>query len=116
MDDFGLDDWSCDAGFPDDPATLWRMTIQIRYEGPFDRLGNWLLCIDPVTCEILREVPAGSLRDWLAARAERLDAIWRGWYVRHGRYPPDRWRRRLTPEARENPVNPWSSYGRDKSW
>ena len=65
-----------------------------RYEGPFERLMNWLWCIDPLTAEIIREVPEGSLRNWMACRAETLDRMWRNWHVIRGLMPAERWRRR----------------------
>ncbi len=116
-----------DTAWLDDPAVLRRLAIHMKYTGPFERVMNWLWCLDPVTCEITREVPDGSLRGWLACRAEFLDRAWREWHVRH-RMPPDRWLRKLRPpdrwlrklrppddeEFRENPVNPRSSYGRDE--
>lgn len=112
-----------DMGPPrlDDPVVQRRLLLHIRYEGPFERVMNWLWCLDPVTNEILREVPEGSPRNWLACRAEALDRAWREWYVRRRRMPSGRWRRKPPPpldddDDRENPVNPWSSYGRDVSW
>ena len=83
------------AGWLEDPAAQWRLAINVWYEGPFERAGYWLLAIDRTTNEIWREVPDGSLQNWLANRAEALDRAWRGWYVRRRRWPPDRWVRKV---------------------
>ena len=76
-----------------DPETSWRMMIHLWYEGPFEQAEYWFLAIDRDTNETWREVRPGTLRNWLANRAEALDRAWRGWYVRRRRWPPDRWRR-----------------------
>jgi len=78
----------------DDPRVRRRLAVLVQYEGPFERLMNWLWCLDPVTNEIWREVLQGSLRNWLACRAESADRAWRQHYVRSRRCPPERWRRR----------------------
>jgi hypothetical protein len=82
------------GGWPEDPVQLFRLTVTAGYEGPFERAMNWFWCIDSVTAEITREVPEGSLRDWLACRAETLDRMWRNWHVIRGLMPAERWRRR----------------------
>lgn len=72
------------------------MLIMIRYESLFERAMNRLWAIDRATNEIRREVPEGSLRNWLACRAERLDRAWRERYVCRGGLPPGRRRRKMT--------------------
>ena len=78
----------------DDPVVRRRLQILVDYEGPYERIMNWLWAIDPVTCETWREVPEGSPRNWLACRAEALDRAWRRHYARSRSLPPGRWRRR----------------------
>lgn len=89
-----------------DPAVQWRLMIHTGYRGPFERIMDWLWCLDD-TCPdgIRREVPDGSARNWLACRAEDLDRAWRLRYVRRRRYPRGRWRR--SPPARhQKPPDP----------
>jgi hypothetical protein len=88
------------GSWPEDSVQQSRLLITLAYEGPFERLMTWFWCIDPVTAEITREVPEGSLRNWLACRAETLDRMWRNWHVIRGLTPADRWRRRAL--ARED--------------
>ena len=74
---------------------LHRLLLHMDYEGPFGRLMNWLLAIDPITHELWREVRPGTPRDHLARCAEWADRRWREHYVRAGRRPPARWKRDL---------------------
>ena len=76
-----------------------RLDISLHYQGPFGRLMNWLWALDPVTNELRREVKDGSVRGWLAARADWADRCWRAHYVKAGRRPPERWKRRERTEA-----------------
>ena len=92
--------WKCTDrvwkdGWLDDPATQWRMMIEVRYEGPFERIECWLWTIDRKTRLLRREVSNTSVRGRLAILAEALDQRWRNWYVRRGMYPSDRWRREI---------------------
>jgi hypothetical protein len=75
-------------------ADLRRLLFDLDYEGPFARLMNWLWAIDPKTHELWREVRPGTLRNWLAERAEWADIRWKRHYTRTGRTPSERWRRR----------------------
>jgi hypothetical protein len=67
--------------------------IGIFWEGPWCRLGLWLIGIDR-NSDLKFEVKPGSLRDRLADWADRRDIAWkRRWAARDG-YPPEFWRRR----------------------
>lgn len=90
-------------GWLDNPVTQWRMAIEVKYEGPFERLECWLWTIDRRTHLLRREVASGSLRGRLAILAEALDRYWRNWYVRRGRWPSDRWLRRMPDQAGKLP-------------
>jgi len=61
------------------------MAVTLRFEGPWERLGLWLLAIDRTTKEIRFEVRQGSLRDRLAGFCDRRDIAWRRKWAR--RYP-----------------------------
>jgi hypothetical protein len=118
------EDWSSleDAVYDDAPDLpgpgRLRLLVTLDYAGPFERIANRLQLADPVTGSAIRDVPVRELRGWLARRAWQLNRMWVNWHVIRcaatDRMPPDRWR--LEDGDRENPVQPWSSYGRDVSW
>lgn len=77
------------------PTQLQRGVISIFYEGPWDRLMNWLYGIDRKTNEIRVEIKEGGIRERLAGWAEARHFAWTDRYIAKGQYPPDRWKRRV---------------------
>ncbi len=79
--------------------------ILTRYRSPFEPVMDWLWCLDETRPDgVSRVVPEGSVRNWLASRAEALDRAWRRRYVTRRRYPADRWLR--PPPARRQEADP----------
>lgn len=71
------------------------LLVFIRYEGPWERLGMWLLAIDRKTNEIRFEVPEGSWRDRLSDWCDRRDIAWRRkWAARWPEHPAAIWERK----------------------
>jgi hypothetical protein len=76
-----------------------RILLSVRYESPWERLFTWLWAIDADTDEPRFEVAPGTLRDRLACFCDERDSAWRERYVRSGRTPRARWRRRTVTAA-----------------
>lgn len=72
-----------------------RLLIEVFYEGPWERVMNWLLGIDPRTNELRWEVSDGSVLDRLSQMAENRHHRWINRYAARGQNPPDRWKRRV---------------------
>lgn len=75
------------------PDEIQRGVLNIFYEGPWDRLMNWLYGIDRKTNEIRTEIKDDGIRARLAEWAEARHFAWTDHYVRAGKNPPDRWKR-----------------------
>jgi hypothetical protein len=79
----------------------YRLVILVNYRGPWEILGDGLSSLT-ADGEIIRELPAGCLRERLADHTDRLDNRWRGKAARKMQADPawrpaEAWRRVREP-------------------